>query len=184
MPPSVDDFIAQIQQSREKVPKKLTSKINEIARKAIELMSKEAGNFLFNDLCDDNHTEEQVKAIIKLFPESLSQVDADGYLPIQSALYVVEGRSSVTFVPLMAREGCRLGVGGEESRGGLLTLMPDYGDNTIEWILGRFLAGPASDEFDRKRAQVLEELRDLNLLKKADIEEYGLVAQALNPENQ
>eukprot|EP01083_Nonionella_stella_P230854 815700_1 len=85
MPPSVDDFIAQIQQSREKVPKKLTSKINEIARKAIELMSKEAGNFLFNDLCDDNHTEEQVKAIIELFPSSLSQVNKYGFLPIQCA---------------------------------------------------------------------------------------------------
>ena len=44
--------------------------------------------------------------------------------------------------------------------------------------------GPASDEYDRKRAQVLEKLRDFDLLKKADIEEYGLVPFAFHPNNQ
>mmetsp|Transcript_1857 Transcript_1857/g.2658 ORF Transcript_1857/g.2658 Transcript_1857/m.2658 type:complete len:410 (+) Transcript_1857:99-1328(+) len=189
MSQSVDDFFTQLQQSREKVPKKVTSKINEIARKAIEEMSKAAGKFLHEDLDDDKHTEEQVKAIIELFPESLSQEDEKGYLPIQSALFTVSGRSSVTFVPLMAREGCRLGVGGEESRGGLLSIVPtdDDGDNTIQWLSGCCFMGekgPASDEYDRKRAQVLEKLRDLNLLKKADIEEYGLVHNALHPKSQ
>eukprot|EP00554_Chaetoceros_debilis_P009327 CAMPEP_0194100170 /NCGR_PEP_ID=MMETSP0150-20130528/1136_1 /TAXON_ID=122233 /ORGANISM="Chaetoceros debilis, Strain MM31A-1" /LENGTH=244 /DNA_ID=CAMNT_0038786501 /DNA_START=93 /DNA_END=824 /DNA_ORIENTATION=+ len=193
MTPSVDDFIAQIQQSREKLPKKLTSKINEIlARKATGEMSKEAGNFLHEELDDDKHTEEQVKAIIELCPKSLSQEDEDGYLPIQSVIFVGEAdnsgdrRSSVTFIPSMAREGCRLGVGGEENRGGLLSIVPTAADddNTIAWLSGAWEKGPASDEFDRKRAQVLEKLRDFDLLKKADIEEYGLVTQALHPKKK
>jgi len=134
-----------------------------------------------------------VKAIIELFPESLSQIDEEGDLPIQSALYLMEGgRSSVKFVPLMAKEGCRLGVGGEENRGGLLSIVPtdgdDDGDNTIMLLSGDRHAGEekgqAFDEYDRKRAHVLEKLRDLNLLKKADIEEYRLVQRAFNPRCQ
>ena len=82
MSPSVDNFVTNIQQYGEKVPKKLNTKIEEIARKAVEEMSKEAGNFLHEELDDDIHTEEQVKAIIELFPESLSQVDEDAALPI------------------------------------------------------------------------------------------------------
>ena len=41
-------------------------------------MTKAAGKFLHKDLNDDEHTEEQVKAIIDLFPESLSQVGQGG----------------------------------------------------------------------------------------------------------
>ena len=58
-------------------------------------MSKEAGNILHEDLDDDKHTEDQVKAIIELFPESLSQEDTDAFLPIQNALFHIgEGRIS------------------------------------------------------------------------------------------
>uniref|UniRef100_A0A7S3Q8J0 Uncharacterized protein n=1 Tax=Chaetoceros debilis TaxID=122233 RepID=A0A7S3Q8J0_9STRA len=48
-------------------------------------MSKEAGKFLHEELDDDKHTEDEVKAIIELFPESLSQIDKECDLPIQSA---------------------------------------------------------------------------------------------------
>ena len=44
--------------------------------------------------------------------------------------------------------------------------------------------GSAPDEYDRKQAQALEKLCDLDLLKKFDIEEYGLVTQALHPKSQ
>ena len=201
MTSTVDDFIttlqqsiAQIQQSREKVPKKLTSTINELARKFIKLMSKEAGNFLHKELDDDKHTEDQVKAVIDLFPDSLSQVDKDGYLPIQKAARseamaarseAISGArsSSVTFVPLMAREGYRLGVGGEGQRGGLLALTlttPNGGYNTIQ-ILSSF----ACIGGDNKITQVLENLRGMNLLKRVDIEEYGLLTEnVLHPNCQ
>uniref|UniRef100_A0A7S3QI76 Uncharacterized protein n=1 Tax=Chaetoceros debilis TaxID=122233 RepID=A0A7S3QI76_9STRA len=192
MPPSVDSFVTNIQQYGEKVPKKLNTKIEEIARKAVEEMSKEAGNFFHEELNDDIHTEEQVKAIIELFPESLSQRKKNNFLPIQSA--TMSGcrsgaRSSVSFVPLMASEGYRLGVGGEGNRGGLLSVMAfsENGHNTIKYLAGSYFdgeKGPGSEEYDRKRVRVLEKLRGMNLLKKVDIEEYALVNISLGPECQ
>jgi len=187
---SLDNFNRTVQQSREKVPKKLASKINEIARKAIEEMSEEAGKFLHDELDDDKHTEEQVKAIIELFPDSLSQVDDDGNLPIQRA--AVSGhepgdRSFVTFVPLLAKEGCRLGVGGEGERGGLFSLVPDGSDeNTMQWFVSLLYCsdGDPAKEFDSKRVQVLKKLRDMILLKKADIEEHHLVNLSLHPRSK
>ena len=80
----------------------------------------------------------------------------------------------------MASEGCRLGVGGEAKRGGLLsTANGNNNMNAIEYLsVGIFKdaeIGPVSDEFDRKRAHALKKLRDKNLLVKADIQEYDLV---------
>ena len=82
MTPSVDTFITNIQQCGVKVPKEITSMIDDVMSKAIEEMSKKAGMCFHNTLNDDKHTEEQVKAIIELCPDSLSQVDEHGYLPI------------------------------------------------------------------------------------------------------
>jgi hypothetical protein len=192
MPPSVDNFITKLQQRREKVPKKLTTTMEEISRKAIEEMSKAAGNFLHKDLDDDIHNEEDVKAIIELFPESLSQVDEDDFLPIQRAALSGSrsgARSAVSFVPLMAREGCRLGVGGKGNRGGLLSVIEQsvYDYNTIQYLTNTLFdeeKGQASEEYDHKRVQVLEKLRGMKLLKKVDIEEYGFVNSSLEPRCQ
>lgn len=76
-------------------------------------MSKEARIFFHEKLEDDKHIEKQVKAIIVLFPESISQLDKDGLLPIQTASMSRDhsgSRSSITSVSMMAREGCCLGV--------------------------------------------------------------------------
>jgi hypothetical protein len=62
---------------------------------------------------------------------------------------------SVTFVPLLAREGCRLGVGGEGKRGGLLSVIlnDDDGDNTIQYLSSSIYfekESSAADEYDLK----------------------------------
>ena len=180
-----------MQKSRERAPKKLGAMIDEIARKATEEMSKAAGKFLNEELDDNEHTVEQVKAIIDIFPESLSQVDGFGNLPIHNAA-MSEGDSaastSVSFVPLMAREGCRLGVGGESNRGGLLSPFRHKNGQTcktIQYLVSQKFKGPATNEYgDRKRAQALEELRNLNMLMKDDIQENCLVLWALYPDCQ
>jgi len=64
-------------------------------------------------------------------------------------------------------------VGGEGNRGGLISVVlgGDDDNNLIQWLSSVNLVGkkdPASDECDRKRAHVLEKIRDFNLLKKAD----------------
>ena len=89
----------------------------------------------------------------------------------------------------MAREGYRLGVGGEGNRGGLLSVVADSedGHNTIQYLAGSVFdeeKGLASEEYDRKRVQVLEKLRGMNLLKKVDIEEYNLINRSLIPKCQ
>eukprot|EP01083_Nonionella_stella_P091046 254467_1 len=156
-------------------------------------MSKEAGTFLHEKLDDETHTPDQLKAVIQLFPKSLSMLDENDHLPIQSAAVNSKikcksntaMRSSITFVPLLAKEGYRLDVGGEENRGGLLSTMPKEADfNTISYIVSSCYAGISedqADEYDSKRAQVLKELLGLNLLKKSDIEDFGLALRSLNP---
>eukprot|EP01083_Nonionella_stella_P159679 521121_1 len=137
---------------REKVPKKIGAEI--------------FGKFFNEELDDNKHTVKQVKAIIELFPESLSQVDRIEILPIQNAAMraVHRGCISVSFVPLMAREGCRLGVGGEGNRGGLLSTGKYTRGEAIKCLAGRtFKKGPGANEYDRKLAQVLKELRNLNM---------------------
>lgn len=185
----LDSFLKNIHQCREKAPKELTGKINDIARKAVEEMSEEAGKFLHENLDDDKHTPDQLKTVIALFPKSLSMLNDNGHLPIQSAAshsrFNSARRSSITFVPLLAKEGYRLDVGGEENRGGLLSAMPNEVDfNTISFIVTSWFRGLSkdqADDYDSKRAQVLEELLGLNLLKKVDIEDSALVIRSLNP---
>ena len=187
MPSSLDRFTNQMQESRERAPKKVGAMIDDIARKSIEEMSKAAGKFLNEELNDNEHTVEQVKAIIEIFPESLSQEDGFGNLPIPNAAMSGGGsgaRISVSFVPLMAREGCRL-VGGEGNRGGFLSI-GENGAKTIQYLASKSKSsrGPAANECDRKRAQVLEELHNLNMLTKDDIEEYYLLLYSLHLECQ
>ena len=58
-------------------------------------MSNAAGKFLNEELDDNEHTVEQVKEIIELCPESLSQVDEFGRLPIQNAATMLSGGGGV-----------------------------------------------------------------------------------------
>jgi hypothetical protein len=59
-----------------------------------------------------------VKSIIDNCPEFLSMKDEQGYIPIHKA--ALDHISSSTFVPMLAMEGLKQGVGGPNGRGGLL----------------------------------------------------------------
>jgi len=161
---SIDDQIAKLQQFNNKGgfdrDDKTSAKISAIAGKAIESMKQSAAEFLHVSLDDEKHSEEHVKATIDVFAESLSIKDKHGVIPIQCAA----GRSeSVAFVPLMAQEGLLLGVGGEESRGGLLTA-----DKNVFVDLSYI-------EDDEKCKKVLEQLRELDFFQKEDIRNFDLL---------
>ena len=165
---SLEDIIAKLHLCKD-APHYMADKINAIADKALEEMTKEAGDFLHYDLDDEKHTLEEVKAIIDIFPGSLSVMNQDclpGYeehiLPVQQA--VLRSRT-VSFVPLLAKEGSRLGVGSEGSRGGLLE-----DENNVVYNLAEL-----DGIDDEKCKQVLEKLRDLDLLKKEDIQNFDLL---------
>jgi len=163
---SLEDIIAKLHLCKD-APHYMADKINAIADKSLEEMTKQAGDFLHYDLDDEKHTLEEVKAIIDIFPGSLSVINLHaGYgdlLPVQHA---VNRSRTVSFIPLLAEEGSQLGVGSEGSRGGLL----EDGSNAALAFTG--LYGIHDDE---KCKQVLEKLRDLNLLKIEDIQNFDLL---------
>ncbi len=71
---SGEEIIANLHHCKD-VPQYMADKINAIANKALEEMTKEVGNFFHYHLDDKKHTEEEVKAIIDTFPGSLSVIN-------------------------------------------------------------------------------------------------------------
>eukprot|EP00554_Chaetoceros_debilis_P010948 CAMPEP_0194108142 /NCGR_PEP_ID=MMETSP0150-20130528/7893_1 /TAXON_ID=122233 /ORGANISM="Chaetoceros debilis, Strain MM31A-1" /LENGTH=388 /DNA_ID=CAMNT_0038796769 /DNA_START=13 /DNA_END=1179 /DNA_ORIENTATION=+ len=163
---TADDLIAKLQHCKD-FPSSFKARMDAVAAKAVEEMTKEAGKFLF-ELDDRKHTEQQVKAIIDAFPESLSMQDKHSLLPVQRAAWLYSV-GMVSFIPLLAKEGLRLNVGGEESRGGLL-----HGRNNTLVDLAR------CEEPNVKCKQVLEELREMGLFKKEDIQNFDLLSYSLS----
>jgi len=152
-------------------------------------------NFLHHQLDDEKHTEEQVKNVIDIFPQALfmldynSNYDADCF-PIQSAAcyFASDGRSAISFIPLLAYEGSRFNSHGREvSRGGLFYEIP-YGEegeseSSITFLVEGFDNNSNHDDrrkYDSKCTRILKKLRNLNLLQKDDIQEHFLLAHALN----
>eukprot|EP00554_Chaetoceros_debilis_P016494 CAMPEP_0194125356 /NCGR_PEP_ID=MMETSP0150-20130528/59421_1 /TAXON_ID=122233 /ORGANISM="Chaetoceros debilis, Strain MM31A-1" /LENGTH=412 /DNA_ID=CAMNT_0038819161 /DNA_START=728 /DNA_END=1966 /DNA_ORIENTATION=- len=163
------------------LPKALEDKINDFCNKSIESLIIEAANFLHCELDEEMHSEDNVKAVIDVFPESLSQENDIGYLPIMSALtcHNDHGNRFISFIPLLAKEGSRLGVGGEGMRGGLLCEIP--GEDDVGNALQVLPAIVNTDEgaFGNKLMKVLDELRNLGLMVRSDIKELNLLSYCL-----
>lgn len=183
-------------QSYEKypIPHELTKEINLIISKAREDMTRKAAKFLHTQIDDEKHTEDEVKAVVDTFPSALSYEDSIGTLPVQrAACQNDDGRIAVSFIPVLAKHGERLKVGGEGTRGGLLCELPssEDGENVLQLLsfsvdqqtqnVDEKDTAPvlekmnADIQFDVKRAEVIRKLRDLDLLIKEDILEYHLL---------
>jgi hypothetical protein len=177
---SFDEIIAKLQECKGKnLPQGLRNTMNAVAAKAIEIMAHEATNFMCHELDDKKHTEEQVQAIIDVFPESLSMQGPDvfaieGVLPIDDAATRDE---SISFVPLLAKEGKRLNVYGEGSRGGLVV-----GDDPVDYLLTNIIDNEGRVE-DRKTREILEKLREMDLFQKKDIQNFNLLRYSLQEQN-
>ncbi|GFH43960.1 hypothetical protein CTEN210_00434 [Chaetoceros tenuissimus] len=126
---------------------------------------------------------EAVEKVIKKFPSTLSYKgkenedldDEDGQFPLQKAAYY--DCAAPEYVPVLAKEGMRHQVGGEDARGGLLTRIPNDPDgwNTLQCLV--CFEEEKSNEAARLAA--VKELRKLGLLKKNDIVEYELLYMSL-----
>mmetsp|Transcript_22478 Transcript_22478/g.33270 ORF Transcript_22478/g.33270 Transcript_22478/m.33270 type:complete len:365 (-) Transcript_22478:183-1277(-) len=167
---NIENLITNLQRCKE-LPNFFRDKMDVVAAKVMAEMTKEARKFLYHELDDIKHTEDQVKAVIDIFPESLSMVnDRYGRLPVQNAAYHPD---RVSFIPLLAKEGLRLNAGSEESRGGLL-----YGrENTLQALV---MKEDDNSEVTAKYEKVLEDLHEMGLLKKGDIKKFELLYYALN----
>ncbi|GFH43961.1 hypothetical protein CTEN210_00435 [Chaetoceros tenuissimus] len=125
-------------------------------------------------------SEEAVEKLVKKFPSTISYEVRCGRLPIQTAadyddnaVYDCAG-SAPKYVPLLAKEGLKYQVGGEEARGGLLLFDPVYEESTLQ-----VLCYNESDETEASRLATLKELRKLGLFVKKDIVEHTLLYNSL-----
>ena len=108
---------------------------------------------------------EAVEKVVKKFPSTLSYIDEDdGRIPIHSA-----ADKAFEYVPVLAKEGIKQKVGGEDARGGLLMIDPadDEWWNTLQCLSN------IGDD-DTEKLRVLKELKQAGLLLKKDIKEHHL----------
>ena len=117
------------------------------------------------ELWNHEPSVEAVEKVVRKFPSILScKNEHNGDIPIQH----VAGQADSKYIPVLAKEGIKHKVGGEDARGGLLSHHLDGYFNTLE-SLSHF----GSD--DAEKVSVFKELRRLGLLRKNDIQEYCLL---------
>lgn len=144
------------------------------------------------DLDADRDTEEEVKAVISVFPEVLSRRNDDGYYPMEVLLgkHYKINLKAISFLPLLAKLGIEHGQFQEEQRGGLIVQNEEeeeeLGDQSVLKILagGSFCDHKNDVEYlqlvDARVVGVLRQLRTMNLLRKKDIYEHNLLWELSN----
>jgi len=155
-------------------PKALSKSFEDAARTFIEQRSRKAVEFMHN-LDDKIHSEKEVRTVINMFPSSLSY--SNGILPIQTAALNIH---SITFIPLLAKEGARLSIGDE--RGGLTRQFQSgehSGRNPIQILTNSGVAdldvNGDQNAVDAKRLDTLQKLRSHYLFLESDITKLHLL---------
>lgn len=168
-------FIKDIYSKEEWKDKKCRDEIlealEEINSKILNAFSKSIHN-----LSDHKPSAQSLEKVVTKFPMILSSLNEDGRLPIQSAVY--DDTVGLDFVDVLAKEGLKHDVGGENARGGLLTVDPNdaYGWNTLQCLSNIDAEDTEhSEEFDVRSIIALRKLQKLGLLQKKDIQQYRLV---------
>ena len=144
--------------------------LKEIVNKAMKQVSDHTVEYLHN-LDEHQPDEDTLQKIIDNVPSSLSCKDENGYLPIDSA---VMSKESVHYVPLLAKEGVKHNVDGDNGRGGLLA---GYRN-----VLRLLVTIDGDGTHDAVYLNAMKELRESNLLRKKDIKDYDLLYMACNPD--
>jgi hypothetical protein len=143
--------------------------LKQIVNNAMNQVSDHTGEYLHN-LHDHQPDEDTLQKIIDTVPSSLSYEDINDEIPIQNALWSME---SVHYVPLLAKEGVKHNVGGDDARGGLLL----GGYNVLEDLADQ----GAGIDADPLYLDVMKKLRESKLLLREDIQDYHLLYHACNP---
>jgi len=157
-----DQFIRTIgtfQSMKDDLDEDYYSDLEEIVSNAMKQVSDRTGKYLhsLSELGDKRPDEDTLQKIIDNVPSCLSYEDEDGWLPIYSAAGYNE---SVQYVPLLAKEGVKHNVGGDDARGGLI------GDHNVFELLT--YAGDNSESYVLY-LDVMKKLRESKLLLKEDI---------------
>ena len=175
----IDTFyhsISDLHSVRKSLNKEYSAELVEILKRAANDISDHTGKFLHN-LHEMKPDEDTLKKMISASPSSLNYTDEFEYqeedeyeyetynLPIHSAMYHLE---SIRYVPLLAKEGVKHKVGGEDGRGGLFV----EGRNGFKTLQLFFTS---NTECDKAFVDVMKELKDANLFTKGDIKNSDLV---------
>ena len=167
--------------------------INDRSKLFLEALAPAAEIFLRHELDIEKYQVEEVKTLIQCVPGALLIRNEDGMYPIQSITwdYSKDGFNSkaIPFLPLLAEEGAKLNLGGDEMRGGLLIKQDD--DVESECILEELVSIHQCEkdhkvESKRKKIEdiclrAIKELREKRLFLKEDIGRYNLLLKTNHP---
>ncbi|OEU17918.1 hypothetical protein FRACYDRAFT_238348 [Fragilariopsis cylindrus CCMP1102] len=150
----------------------------------------------YHGLDSDRDTEEEVETTLRCFPELLSRRNDDYFhYPIHSLPYLYDvtnenircNLKAVSFIPLVARLSIEFGCFNEVFRGGLLFEIGRAGcmplcDLMLTDTLGR--QREHHETVDNKYLIVMKQLRHMGLLKKEDIQNFGLLRKYKYPQGE
>ncbi|GFH44075.1 hypothetical protein CTEN210_00549 [Chaetoceros tenuissimus] len=144
-----------------------------------EKIKKAFGDSMYKLGWNHKPSFEAVEKVVQKFPSTLSYIQ-NGRLPIQKA---AAGRG-FEYVPVLATEGVKHKIGGEDARGGLLIVDPykDKGAKTLQWLVCSY--NKNVEDVDAKRVKVLKELQNLGLLLKKDVLEQELLRYTCCKKNE
>jgi hypothetical protein len=169
---NLDNFIktlSNFQCMKGSLNTKFYNGLKEIVNKAMKQVSDHTGEYM-HDLHEHQPDEDTLQKIIDNVPSCLSHEDENYWLPIYSAVMY---KKSVHYVPLLAKEGVKHNVGGDNGRGGLADL------------LRRELVSYAVDDtYDEVYLNIMKKMRESNLLRKKDIKDSNLLYWACNQVTQ
>ena len=147
--------------------------LNDLFKKTIKDASDTTGNFL-HSLHEKKPDKEVVKKMITAFPSSLSYRHASiGRVPVHSAVCYPD---SLPYVLLLAKEGDKYNVGGDDGRGGLLVYSQEVdGETTGMNAMYDICSMSYNDDKGMACLDVIKELRRSNLILKEDIRDSELL---------
>jgi hypothetical protein len=176
---NLDQFIKTIgtfQSMKGSLDTKFYNGLKKIVNDSMNQVSDHTGEYLHN-LHEHQPDEDTLLKIIDNVPSSLSYHDENWDIPIQTACWYKE---SVHYIPLLAKEGVKHNVVGDNARGGLLgddNVLDDH--NVLE-----LLACQGSHiDADPLYLDVMKKLRESKLLLREDIRDHDLLYYACRPDS-
>ena len=158
--------------------------IEKIAEKCIKKFKKDVANRtgkLLHKLAKDKPEKEMLKKLINQFPSSLLYKNDNEQLPIHSAVWY----ESVGYLSLLAEQGIKYNVGGDNKRGGLLLEDPaDKNNRNVLQLLVLLTNDRNPISCDTTYLNTMKDLRAKNLLVKNDIKDHDLLYWACEPTNK
>ena len=151
--------------------------IEKITEQFVKNFKKDIANRtgqLLHNLKTDKPEKETLKKLINEFPSSLEYKNDKGQLPIQSTVW-----HRVGYVPLLAEQGIKYNVGGNDTRGGLLVEDPIIYENiNVLQLLVQVRDHSHPMANGTAHLNTMKDLRDMNLLVQDDIKDHDLLFHA------